>query len=58
MEGNTDKSGSVVCRYAGECQYKASRTDWRVYGPLSMEHLGSELGVIRRKISFDCCLCS
>lgn len=29
-----------------------------VYGPLSIEHRGSALGVIRRNISLDCCLCS
>lgn len=30
----------------------------RVYFPLSMEHFGSELGVMRRNTSFACCLCS
>ena len=31
---------------------------WRVYFPLSMLHLGSLVGVRRRKTILACCLCS
>ena len=41
-----------------ERKRKKEGTHWRVYGPLSIEHLGSELGVILLKINFACCLCS
>lgn len=40
------------------CRRRYSGTYCNVYSPLSIEHRGSEFGVIRRKISFACCLCS
>jgi hypothetical protein len=34
------------------------KTYCRVYVPLSIEHRGSEFGLIRRNMSLACCLCS
>lgn len=49
----------VAALRSGQGRTRPARdTYWSVYCPLSIEQRGSALGVMRRNMSFACCLCS